>query len=82
MHNAKKPIFEEVCAIPLRFDREAVMSKYYAGGYRLVVRQTKIDKERGEYKEYLKGAVVIPNVEKLVELAYKMLDIADREKYK
>lgn len=60
-------------------NRSIRISKFRdGGGYSIVVMEIKKDEDGFYYKEPLKGAVIIPNDDKLVEFAHMLLDIAHK----
>ena len=79
MYQDRKPKFMQVGELYVRHDRSIVISRYHDGGYRLGVKQTARDENNGEYSFFLKGAIVVPDNQKLREMALQLLDIASME---
>jgi len=78
MYNDRSQKFVKVGEIRIKDDRSVVISRYHDGGYRMGVKQVAKDANGGEYSFFLKGAIVMPDREKLLEFAYQLIDIADK----
>ena len=81
-YNGEKAKLKTLCEVQAIsndiFKRSIVISKFIDGdGYKIGVKEVKTNLNGDFVIEYKKGAVIVPDREKLIEFAYVLLDIAD-----